>query len=163
MTRFSRRALFLAVTLFVGAAGSRGEEGAASDAESLLALLEGDWRFELFAGDAREPTATGKRTFRRLIEDHPSLTWLEEFDGRDVVVSGILGYDAEKARFYELGVPSVGAVDFWIGTLGPDGASIDWTDPLAMERSSRGQLRVTNRNELVYVNDAFRAVFTRLE
>jgi hypothetical protein len=56
MTRFSRRVLFLAVTLFVGASGSRGEEGTASDAETLLPLLEGDLRFELFAGDAKEPT-----------------------------------------------------------------------------------------------------------
>lgn len=164
MTSGSGWVLSFAVTVLLGASGSFGQERAAlSEEASLIAILEGEWRFELFLGDAKEPTATGKRTFRRLIEDHSSLSWFEEFDGRDVVVSGVLGYDVEKRRFYELGIPSVGAVDFWIGTLGPDGASIDWIDPLATERASRGQLRVSNRRELVYSNDSFRAVFTRLE
>lgn len=94
-------------------------------ADDLISALDGEWRFELFPEGAEQPSFTGQRTYKRLMLDHPSLSWLEKFDGRDVVVAGVMGYDPEKSQFYELGIPNVGGSDYWIGELQEDGASIE--------------------------------------
>lgn len=89
------------------------------------------------------------------------LAWSETFDGRDLVLAGVLGYDPSTGRFYEVGSPSTGPVDSWVGEMGPDGRSVRWSDPADAEEPFRGEMVLVSDEVFEFRGTTFRAVFVR--
>ena len=132
-----------------------------AEAVALLYSLRGRWEFTLTPHKSSRPTTSGVRVFSVLVAGHPSLTWTEEFDGSELILGGVLGYDMSRSRFYEIGSPSTGPVDYWIGQLSEDGREIAWIDPFDTAAPSRGALRLLNPDVFEFTTPYFRVVFTR--
>ena len=139
------------------------EPEADAKAEAFLHTLPGTWCFELFPHRKTEPTRTGKRVFERVIDGHPLLTWTEVFDGLDILIAGVLGYDPAGDRFFEIGSPTSGPVDYWLGEFDKAGDNILWIDPSDTDSPDRGRFALVSSHVFEFHNKSFRVVFRRKE
>ena len=91
-------------------------------AADLLSELEGTWTFQVFRRDSTV-AGSGHRTFRTLTPTGLTLVWTEEFDS-GLQLGGLLGYDPERHRFWEVGVAPDAPTDMWSGQVSADGRTI---------------------------------------
>lgn len=140
-------------------------------AGDVLSALAGKWRFEVrFAGNfTGAPDGTGTRVFEALY-DSLRLQWRETLDSSSVSAQGIIGFDADKDRFYSSAVYSSGSgMELLTGTLDLAEPLVTFK-PVAPTSTNAAQqgvesftLRMIDQDHFTWspIDRSWRAVFTR--
>ena len=141
------------------------QESRPERARQLLHQLIGDWCFELsIAAQPDRAPMTGRRQFTPHAFDN-SLSWSENFDGRDTEISGVFGYSATSDTFFEFGLASTGEADYLVGTWTRDGDAVSFS-----AISARNVLQLISADQFEFVRlvsdtegetEQWRAVFNR--
>jgi hypothetical protein len=140
-------------------------------AGDVLSTLAGNWRFEVrFAGNfTGAPDGSGTRVFEALY-DSLRLQWHETVDSSSVSAQGVIGFDADKGRFYSSAVYSSGSgMELLTGMLDLAEPLVSFK-PVAPSSANVAQqgvesftLRMIDQDHFTWspIDRSWRAVFTR--
>jgi hypothetical protein len=73
-----------------------------AEPRSLISMLAGTWRFNIYSSTNTDPVSSGQRVMR-LLSDSMKLAWTETFGDRADTGTGVFGYNSATAAYYVFG------------------------------------------------------------